>query len=80
MTVLNSLDLDGARYFIRPDLVPNCLQMWLINRWQQSTLVEKIVTSIMPLELLESPELDYIHFWCIYRGGSRDFWKGCSYV
>ena len=41
MTVLNSLDLDGARYFIGPDLVPNCLQMRLINRWQQSTLVEK---------------------------------------
>ena len=31
----------------------------------------KIVTSIMPLELLESSELDYNHFWCIYRGGSR---------
>ena len=32
----------------------------------------KIVTSIMTLELLESPELNYIHFWCIYRGrGSR---------
>ena len=31
----------------------------------------KIVMSIMTLELLESPELDYIHFWCIYRGGSR---------
>ena len=31
----------------------------------------KIVTSIMTLELLESPELDYIHFWCIYRGDSR---------
>ena len=28
----------------------------------------KILTSIMTLELLESPELDYIHFWCIYRG------------
>ena len=26
---------------------------------------------IMTLELLESPELDYIHFWCINRGGSR---------
>ena len=32
MTVLNSLDLDEARYFVRPDLVQNCLQMWLINR------------------------------------------------
>ena len=32
MTVLNSLDLDEARYFGGPDLVPNCLQMWLINR------------------------------------------------
>ena len=36
----------------------------------------KIVTSIMTLELLESPELDYIHFWCIYRGGSKIFGKG----
>ena len=25
----------------------------------------------MTLELLESTELDYIDFWCIYRGGSR---------
>ena len=32
MTVLNSLDLDEARYFVWPDLVPNCLQMWPINR------------------------------------------------
>ena len=31
----------------------------------------KIVTSIMTLELLESTELDYIDFWCIYRGISR---------
>ena len=31
----------------------------------------KIVTSIMTLELLESDELDYIDFWCIYRGVSR---------
>ena len=31
----------------------------------------KIVTSIMTLELLESTELDYIDFWCIYRGVSR---------
>ena len=31
----------------------------------------KIVTSIMTLELLESPELDYMHFWCICRAGSR---------
>ena len=36
----------------------------------------KIVTSIMALELLESPELNYIHFWCIYRGGSRNSGKG----
>ena len=36
----------------------------------------KIVTRIMTLELLESPELDYIHFWCIYRGGSRISGKG----
>ena len=35
----------------------------------------KIVTSIMTLGLLESPELDYIHF-----GWIQDFWKGCSYV
>ena len=34
----------------------------------------KLVTSIMTLELLESP--DYIHFWCIYRGGSRISGKG----
>ena len=32
---------------------------------------EKIVVSIMTLELLESTELDYIDFWCIYRGVSR---------
>ena len=32
---------------------------------------EKTVTSIMTLDLLESTELDYIDFWCIYRGGSR---------
>ena len=25
----------------------------------------------MTIELLESTELDYIDFWCIYRGGSR---------
>ena len=31
----------------------------------------KIVTSIMTLELLELTELDYIDFWCIYRGGFR---------
>ena len=31
----------------------------------------KIVMSIMTLELIESPELAYIHFWCIYRSGSR---------
>ena len=31
----------------------------------------KIVTSIMTLELLESTELDYIDFWCIYRGVSK---------
>ena len=31
----------------------------------------KIVTSLMTLELLKSTELDYIDFWCIYRGGSR---------
>ena len=31
----------------------------------------KIVTSIMTLELLESTELDYIDFCCIYGGRSR---------
>ena len=36
----------------------------------------KIVTSIMKLELLESTELDYIDFWCIYRGRSRILGKG----
>ena len=36
----------------------------------------KIVTSIMTLELIESTELDYIDFWCIYRGGSRISGKG----
>ena len=43
----------------------------------------KIVTSIMTLELLESP--DYTHFWCIDRGGSRisgkdvDMYKGTGF-
>ena len=41
MTVPNSLDLDQAGYFVSPDLVPNCLQMWLINRWQESPLAKK---------------------------------------
>ena len=36
----------------------------------------KIVTSIMTLELLESTELGYIDFWCIYRGRSRIYGKG----
>ena len=36
----------------------------------------KIVTSIMTLELLESTELDYIDFWCIYRVRSRISGKG----
>ena len=36
----------------------------------------KIVTSIMTIELLELTELDYIDFWCIYRGGSRMSGKG----
>ena len=31
---------------------------------------------IMTLELLESTDLDYIDFWCIYRGGSRISGKG----
>ena len=30
----------------------------------------------MTLELLESTDLDYIDFWCIYRGGSRISGKG----
>ena len=30
----------------------------------------------MTLELLESTELDYIEFWCIYRVGSRISGKG----
>ena len=38
----------------------------------------KIVTSIMTLELLESTELDYIEFWCIYRVRSRISGKGLS--
>ena len=36
----------------------------------------KIVTSIMTLESLESTELDYIDFWCIYRIESRISGKG----
>ena len=36
----------------------------------------KIVSSIMALELLESTELDYIDFWCIYRVESRISGKG----
>ena len=36
----------------------------------------KIVMSIMTLKLLESPELDYVHFYCIYREGSRISGKG----
>ena len=32
MTVLNSLDLGETGYFVGPDLVQICLQMWLINR------------------------------------------------
>ena len=36
----------------------------------------KLGTSIMTLELLESTELDYIDFWCIYRGGPRISGKG----
>ena len=31
----------------------------------------KIVKSIMTFELLESTELDYNDFWCIYRDVSR---------
>ena len=34
----------------------------------------KLVTSIMTLELQESP--DYIQFWCIHRGQSRISGKG----
>ena len=36
----------------------------------------KIVTRIMTLKLLESTELDYIDFWCIYRVESRISGKG----
>ena len=36
----------------------------------------KIVTGIITLELLESPELDYIHIWCNYRGVSWISGKG----
>ena len=36
----------------------------------------KIVTIIMTLKLLESTELDYIEFWCIYRVRSRISGKG----
>ena len=36
----------------------------------------KIVTSIMTLELIESTELYYTYFWCIYRVGSRISGKG----
>ena len=36
----------------------------------------KIVACIMTLELLESTELDYMEFWCIYRVGSRISGKG----
>ena len=35
-----------------------------------------ILMSIMTLELLESPQFDYIYFWCINRGGSRISGKG----
>ena len=46
----------------------------------------KIVTSTMTLELLESTELDYIDFWCVYRGDSRisrkdvDIYKGTGFT
>ena len=40
----------------------------------------KIVTSIMTLELLESPELDIIDFCYIYMGGSRISRKGSVYM
>ena len=36
----------------------------------------KIVTTKITLELLESTELDYINFWCIYRVESRISGKG----
>ena len=36
----------------------------------------KIVTRIMPLELLESTELDYIDFG-VFTGRIQDFWNGC---
>ena len=35
----------------------------------------------MTLELLESTELDFIDFWCIYSGGSRIFLEmGLVYI
>ena len=36
----------------------------------------KIVKSILTLDLLESTELDYIDFYCIYRVRSRISEKG----
>ena len=66
MTVLYSLDLYEARYFVRPDLVPNCLQMTTVDT------SGKIGRSIMTLELLESPELDYIHFG-VFTGADPGF-------
>ena len=38
--------------------------------------LDMIGCRIMTLELLESTDLDYIDFWCIYRGGSRISGKG----
>ena len=44
------------------------------------------VTSTMTLELLESTELDYNDFWCIYSGVSRisgkdvDMYKGTGFA
>ena len=46
----------------------------------------KIVTSIMTLELLESTELDFIDFWCIYRvrsmisGNGFHMYKGAGFA
>ena len=40
---------------------------------------------MMTLELLETTDLDYIDFWCIYRGGSRiservNMYKGAGFA
>ena len=68
MTVINSLDLDEAQYFVGPDLVPNCLQMWLIIKMTTVDSSGKIITRIMTLELLESPRITRNVLHLIYKG------------